>query len=182
MYIVFLNFLCFSPFYSLKEKQKIKSYDIKNCYLLSPIMKIEIIKPTQSKSKSSLVLPNTINQSFYVTMYYNVLKKRIGIKNWDQFSAQVLSPYIKQSNIAFFDEKRYFDPWQYRGKYPRLSRGRPGFKSRPGHQWNSLENTCSLPSFHQKKRYLTVLYMETEVVLKTDLNSLFQFFSVHCST
>ena len=58
----------------------------------------------------------------------------------------------------------------------------PGFKSRPGHQWNSLENTCSLPSFHQKKRYLTVLYMETEVVLKTDLNSLFQFFSVHCST
>ena len=112
MYIVFLNFLCFSPFYSLKEKQKIKSYDIKNCYLLSPIMKIEIMKPTQSKSKSSLVLPNTINQSFYVTMYYNVLKKRIGIKNWDQFSAQLLSPYIKQSNIAFFDEKkedyRYF--------------------------------------------------------------------------
>ena len=51
MYIVFLNFLCFSPFYSLKEKQKIKSYDIKNCYLLSPIMKIEIMKPTQSKSK-----------------------------------------------------------------------------------------------------------------------------------
>ena len=106
MYIVFLNFLCFSPFYSLKEKQKIKSYDIKNCYLLSPIMKIEIIKPTQSKSKSSLVLPNTINQSFYVTMYYNVLKKRIGIKNWDQFSAQLLSPYIKQSNIAFFLMKR----------------------------------------------------------------------------
>ena len=142
MYIVFLNFLCFSPFYSLKEKQKIKSYDIKNCYLLSPIMKIEIIKPTQSKSKSSLVLPNTINQSFYVTMYYNVLKKRIGIKNWDQFSAQVLSPYIKQSNIAFFDEKRYFDPWQYRGKYPRLSRGRPGFNSPAGRSsffWKLLD-------------------------------------------
>ena len=143
MYIVFLNFLCFSPFYSLKEKQKIKSYDIKNCYLLSPIMKIEIIKPTQSKSKSSLVLPNTINQSFYVTMYYNVLKKRIGIKNWDQFSAQVLSPYIKQSNIAFFfDEKRYFDPWQYRGKYPRLSHGRPGFNSPAGRSsffWKLLD-------------------------------------------
>ena len=141
MYIVFLNFLCFSPFYSLKEKQKIKSYDIKNCYLLSPIMKIEIMKPTQSKSKSSLVLPNTINQSFYVTMYYNVLKK-IGIKNWDQFSAQLLSPYIKQSNIAFFDEKRYFDPWQYRGKYPRLSRGRPGFNSPAGRSsffWKLLD-------------------------------------------
>ena len=156
MYIVFLIFLCFSPFYSLKEKQKIKSYDIKNCYLLSPIMKIEIMKPTQSKSKSSLVLPNTINQSFYVTMYYNVLKKRIGIKNWDQFSAQVLSPYIKQSNIAFFDEKRYFDPWQYRGKYPRLSRGRPGFNSLTGRFFSFyfLETDISI-KIAQKLKFLT---------------------------
>ena len=47
----------------------------------------------------------------------------------------------------------------------------------------SILSRIKIPLFIKKKRYLTVLYMETELVLKTDLNSLFQFsFSVHCST
>ena len=134
----------FFPFLLLERKAK--NQIIWHQKLLSIITNYEKkyanpIKIKNCRLKSSLVLPNTINQSFYVTMYYNVLKK-IGIKNWDQFSAQVLSPYIKQSNIAFFDEKRYFDPWQYRGKYPRLSRGRPGFNSPAGRSsffWKLLD-------------------------------------------
>ena len=107
MYIVFLNFLCFSPFYSLKEKQKIKSYDIKNCYLLSPIMKIEIMKPTQSKSKSSLVLPNTINQSILLCYYVLQCTEK---ENWNKelrsvFSTSSVSIY-KTVKYRFFLMKR----------------------------------------------------------------------------
>ena len=46
----FPYFPLFFPFLLLERKKKIKSYDIKNCYLLSPIMKK--IMPTQSKSKT----------------------------------------------------------------------------------------------------------------------------------
>ena len=99
----------FFPFLLLERKAK--NQIIWHQKLLSIITNYEKnyanpIKIKNCRLKSSLVLPNTINQSFYVTMFYNVLKKRIGIKNWDQFSAQVLSPYIKQSNIAFFLKKR----------------------------------------------------------------------------
>ena len=109
MYIVFLNFLCFSPFYSLKEKQKIKSYDIKNCYLLSPIMKIEIIKPTQSKSKSSLVLPNTINQSILLCYYVLQCTEK---ENWNKELRSVFST----TSVSIYKTVKYRFFWWKEGR------------------------------------------------------------------